>query len=88
MNFLPKIDAYSYTTSAFIIGLLLIDNLTPVEQNSVGNWLMMVGQVLETNASQQQVINNYNNTSNTSNEHIINNNETINKAVDIISKKI
>ncbi len=88
MNFLPKIDAYSYTTSAFIIGLLLIDNLTPVEQNSVGNWLMMVGQVLETNASQQQVINNYNNTSNTSNEHIINNNETIKKAVDIISKNI
>ena len=88
MNFLPKIDAYSYTTSAFIIGLLLIDNLTPAEQNSVGNWLIMVGQVLETNASQQQVINNYNNTSNTSNEHIINNNETIKKAVDIISKNI
>ena len=88
MKFLPKVDAYSFTTSAFVIGLLLIDNLTPAEQNSVGNWLMLVGQVLETNASQQQVINNFNNTSNRSNEHIINNNEAIKKAVGIINKNI
>lgn len=89
MEFLSKIDPYSYTASAFIIGLLLIDNLTPAEQNSVGNWFMMIGQVLETSASQQQVINNYNNTSNNSNEHIVNNNfGPIKKAINIINENI
>ncbi len=88
MNFLPKVDAYSYTTSAFVIGLLLIDNLTPAEQNSVGNWFMLIGQVLATSASQQQVINNYNNTSNSNNQHIVNNNDAIKKAVEIINKNI
>lgn len=88
MNFLPKIDAHSYTTSAFLIGLLLIDNLTPAEQNSVGNWFMLIGQVLSTNASQQQVINNYNNTSNNSNQHIVNNNDAIKKSVKIINENI
>ena len=89
MEFLAKIDPYSYTTSAFIIGLLLIDNLTPAEQNSVGNWFMMIGQVLETSASQQQVINNYSNTSNSSNNHIVNDNiQSIKKAVNIINENI
>ena len=93
MEFLAKIDPYSYTTSAFIIGLLLIDNLTPAEQNSVGNWFMMIGQVLETSASQQQVINNYSNsnsnTSSSSNNDIVNDNiQSIKKAVNIINENI
>ena len=72
MKLVPNISASSYTSSAFIIGLLLCDELTPAEQNSLGNWFMLVGQTLSTNASQQQLLNNRNNTSNNLNSHIIN----------------
>ena len=57
-NIPPNIDASTFTISAFLIGYLLIDDLDPAEQNSIGNWFMMVGQVLCTNSAQQQVINN------------------------------
>ena len=59
-NIPPNIDASTFTISAFLIGYLLIDDLDPAEQNSIGNWFMMVGQVLCTNSAQQQVINNRN----------------------------
>ena len=72
MKLVPNISASSYTSSAFIIGLLLCDELTPAEQNSLGNWFMLVGQTLSTNASQQQLLNNRSNTSNNLNSHIIN----------------
>lgn len=90
---LSNINANEFTTIAFIIGLLLCDNLTPAEQNSIGNWFMLVGQVLATNASQQQVINNKNNTSNNSNTHIVNDNNlndinSLKKAVEIINNKL
>lgn len=90
---LSNINANEFTTIAFIIGLLLCDNLTPAEQNSIGNWFMLVGQVLATNASQQQVINNKNNFSNNSNTHIVNDNDlndinSLKKAVEIINNKL
>ena len=72
MKLVPNISASGYTSSAFIIGLLLCDELTPAEQNSLGNWFMLVGQTLSTNASQQQLLNNRNNASNNLNSHIIN----------------
>lgn len=96
MNFLKNINANEFTTIAFVIGLLLIDDLTPAEQNSVGNWFMLIGQVLATNASQQQVINNANKTSSSSNTHIVNDNnfdnntdiESLKKAVEVINQKL
>lgn len=91
MNFLPKINAYEFTTIAFVIGLLLCDDLTPAEQNSVGNFFMLIGQVLATNASQQQVINNYNKSSNPSNVHIVGdetNLDSIKKAINIINENL
>lgn len=46
-----------YSTSiAFILGLILVDNLNTAEQNLMGNWLIMVGQTILTNASCQNVI--------------------------------
>lgn len=89
-KFLPKISAPIYSLSATAIGFLLIDEFTPAEQNSLGNWFMLIGQVLCTNASQQQVINNYNKTSNQSNQHIINDDptETINKVIEAMQKEI
>jgi hypothetical protein len=53
----PSVDPKPYTLTACVIGFVLIDDLTANEQNSIGNWLMLIGQVLETNASQQAVIN-------------------------------
>lgn len=86
MKFLKNIPTNTFTVSAFAIGLILIDDLTPAEQNSVGNWFMLIGQVLATNASQQQVINNATNTSNTSNSHIVNDNQNGNSEVEMMEK--
>ena len=100
MNFLKNINANEFTTIGFVIGLLLCDNLTPAEQNSIGNWFMLVGQVLATNASQQQVINNANKISSSSNTHIVNDNnldinfdnnadiESLKRAVEMINNKL
>lgn len=59
-----NIDASTFTISAFLIGYLLLDDLDPAEQNSIGNWFMMIGQVLCTNSAQQQVLNNKNRNNN------------------------
>lgn len=40
-----------YTLLAFLLGYVLIENLNTNEQNSFGNWLMLVSQVLSTNGS-------------------------------------
>ncbi|MCI8445201.1 MAG: hypothetical protein HFG15_02065 [Bacilli bacterium] len=45
------------TIIAVIFGYLMIDDLTAVEQNSLGNFLMLIGQMLETNSAQQQLFN-------------------------------
>ena len=89
-NIIANINAPTFTLSAVVIGFLLTDDLSPSEQNSVGNWFMMVGQVLCTNASQQQVLNN--NTNNNASPHIINdinqNMNTIKRTIDQIGKEL
>ena len=74
MNIVPNVSSNNYSITAFTIGLILSEGLNASEQNSLGNWFMLVGQTLCTKASQQQVLNNRNNTSNSSNSHIINDN--------------
>lgn len=74
MKLVPNLNANIFTTSAFVIGLLLTDDATPAEQNSLGGWFMLIGQVLCTNSGQQQVLNNRNNTSNSTNQHAVNSN--------------
>ena len=44
------------TTISFILGLILIDDLTAPEQNMLGNWIILLGQTILTNASNQNVI--------------------------------
>ena len=68
-NLLSNIDTPTFTLSAIAIGYLLTNDLSPSEQNSIGNWFMLIGQVLCTNAA-QQVLNN--NTNNNSSPHIVN----------------
>lgn len=44
------------TIFAFILGLVLIDDLSVSEQNMIGEWLMLVGQTIVTNANSQSLI--------------------------------
>ncbi len=46
-----------YSTSiSFILGLVLVNDLTAVEQNMLGNWIILLGQTILTNASSQNLI--------------------------------
>ena len=47
---LPNIPPKLFSISAVAIGYLLIDDTTANEQNALRNWLMLVAQVLSTNA--------------------------------------
>ena len=51
-----NVGPYSFTTSAFLIGLLLVQELSIEEQDSIGNWLQLVGLTMQTYASQQITI--------------------------------
>lgn len=53
---LPNIPPKLFSLSAVIVGYILIDDMTAKEQNAVGNWLMLVAQVLSTNAFYRQVM--------------------------------
>ena len=46
----------TYTIASFIVGYLLIGDLTSIQQNAIGNWLMTVAQILEGNSAIQQAI--------------------------------
>ena len=56
MNLLPNISPKLFTLSATTIGFILLDDLTANEQNALGNWLMLVAQVLCTNGFYRQVM--------------------------------
>lgn len=45
-NLPPKVS----TLSAVTIGYLLLDDTNSAEQNALGNWLMLIAQMLCTNA--------------------------------------
>lgn len=44
------------TTIGFILGLVLVDSLTGPEQNMLGNWIILIGQTILTNAASQNII--------------------------------
>lgn len=53
---IPNIPPKLFSLSAVVVGYLLIDDMTANEQNAVGNWLMLVAQVLSTNAFYREVM--------------------------------
>lgn len=55
MRIIPDVPPKLFTLSAIAVGYLLIDDTTANEQNALGNWLMLVAQVLCTNAFYKQV---------------------------------
>lgn len=53
---IPNIPPKLFSLSAIIVGYILIDDSTANEQNAMGNWLMLVAQVLSTNAFYRAVM--------------------------------
>lgn len=51
-NINPKVQ----TSVGFLLGLLLIGDLNANEQNVVGNWIILVGQTILSNAASQIVV--------------------------------
>ena len=52
---LPNIPPKLFTLSAVAVGYILLDDATANEQNALGNWLMLVAQLICTNAFYRQV---------------------------------
>lgn len=57
-QFPPNMNPEIFTITGIIVGLILEDDYTSDELNSIGNWLILVGQIVLTTAAQQQLINN------------------------------
>lgn len=55
MSIIPDVSPKTFSFSAVVIGYLLIDDLSATEQNALGNWLMLVAQILCTNAYYKQL---------------------------------
>ena len=55
-NFPPDIDPHVFTLIAVAVGYACIGDYNANEQNSIGNWVIMVGQYILTHAAQQQLI--------------------------------
>lgn len=53
---LPNVPPKIFSLSAVVVGYILIDDMTANEQNALGNWLMLVAQVLSTNAFYRAVM--------------------------------
>lgn len=55
-NFPPNIDPHTFSIIAVAIGYACVGDYNSYEQNSIGNWLILVGQYILTHAAQQQLI--------------------------------
>lgn len=53
---IPNIPPKLFSLSAVAVGYILIDDTTALEQNALGNWLMLIAQVLCTNGFYRQVM--------------------------------
>lgn len=51
-DFIFGMNPYTFTGSAIVIGLYLVNELSPSEQASIGNWLQLIGLTIQTYASQ------------------------------------
>lgn len=55
-NLLANINPTVFSWSAVIIGTIICEELNAVEQSSVGNWLVLLGDYLLTNSAQIAVL--------------------------------
>ena len=88
---LPNVPPKIFSLSAVIVGYILIDDMTAREQNALGNWLMLIAQVLCTNAYFKQVQQERGIDTSGQNQTSMNNEETIammQKMINAINKEI
>ena len=81
-NFPPNTNPQTYSFIATAIGYICTINYNIDEQNSIGNWLILVGQFILTNAAQQQLIESRKNKNNKN----INNYNNIDLLIDALNK--
>ena len=55
-SFPPNTNPHLFTLIAVAVGYACVGDLNANEQNSIGNWIIMVGQYVLTHAAQQQLI--------------------------------
>jgi hypothetical protein len=55
-TFPPSLDPHLFSMLAVAVGFASVGDYNANEQNSIGNWLILVGQYILTHASQQQLI--------------------------------
>ncbi|MBQ8293444.1 MAG: hypothetical protein IJX78_06585 [Bacilli bacterium] len=54
-RWLTSLDPYEYSALSAVIGLIIAKGLTVPEQNSIGNWLESVGQIILTVNAQASI---------------------------------
>lgn len=82
---ISDINPYTFTGSAIVIGLLLVNELPVSEQPSVGNFLQLVGLVMQTYASQVDI---YQGSDDNGSNRDDSDLESLKNAIDIIKKKL
>lgn len=55
-NFPPNLNPHVFSLIAVGVGYACVGDYNANEQNSIGNWLILVGQYILTHAAQQQLI--------------------------------
>ena len=55
-GFPPNLDPQLFAWIACVVGSACVGDYNASEQNSMGNWLILVGQFILTTAAQQQLI--------------------------------
>lgn len=55
-NFPPNTNPHLFAMLAVTVGFASVGDYNANEQNSIGNWLILVGQYILTHAAQQQLI--------------------------------
>lgn len=55
-RFILNMSANEQSTLAFVLGLVLSQELTPMEQQALGNFLMLLSQVMITVSAQNMLV--------------------------------
>ncbi len=86
-NITSNINPTVFSWSAIVVGTILCEELNVLEQNAIGNWIILLGDYLLTNAAQVAVIQSDNNDNSNNNN---NNNQPLNddEKMDALQKAI
>ena len=87
-NFPPNTNPELYSFLAIIIGYTFTTSYNADELNSLGNWLILIGQYTLTYAAQEQLIESRNPQLNKNNNNFQNDIDLIKDAINKIQKEI